>query len=405
MGIKAKLAQLQTQSGCHHPAPTSPKDSDLHRRLDQVQRKRIQAASSSNQITCQALAQQLKGHEISDGVIELQQRYSLHRQFGHHKLSLLDYSLQLPEEVGEPHKRQVYIDTETTGLSGGSGTLAFLIGLAVVEHDALVVTQYLLTRFVGEAAMLTSFAQMLKYDDRLVSYNGKCFDLPLLITRYRMQGKAHHLETLAHLDLLHPVRRLYAKCWPDCRLQTLEQRLLGLQRCHDLPGAEAPGAWADYLRYGKADKLVRVVEHNRQDLLSLALAHAVLVRAMEQPERYKVDLVGLAQWLSKSNPQAAYRLLNTTHQPLDDRGKRLLGVLAKRLGDWTLAVGIWEALSYQGCHKALEELAKYHEHVSRNLTMAQYYCKQLPPGTDQARRLARIEIKLQRQTQAYSIRR
>jgi uncharacterized protein len=266
-----------------------------------------------------------------------------------------------------------------------------------VERDTLVVTQYLITRFAGEAAMLTAFARVLTADDRLVSYNGKSFDLPLMITRYRMQGQAHPFDGLPHLDLLHPVRRLFSKRWADCRLMTLEQQLLGFRRQHDLPGSEAPAAWGDYVRQGRAEQLIRVVEHNRQDIVSLALGHAVLVHAVETPEVHRVDIAALAHWLSEFDRARAYTLLKSTPQPLDHRGKRLLGQLARRAEEWVLAVSLWEELASQGCRDSAEQLAKYHEYVSQDLEVARRYCQQLKPGSDQERRLKRIEEKQYRQ--------
>ncbi len=370
----------------------------MKRRLDRIRLDRLSPPPQIDAKSAEeSLAQRLKGYLIADGVIRIEQRLSLDGRLGRHPLSLMRNAEQLPGEGREAHLRQLYIDTETTGLSGGSGTLAFLIGVAVVERDALVVTQYLITRFAGEAGMLTAFARMLTSDDRLVSYNGKSFDLPLMITRYRMQGVPHPFDGTLHLDLLHPVRRLFNRRWPDCRLTTLEQRLLGFTRRNDLPGSEAPAAWTDYVRQGRVEKLVRVVEHNRQDIVSLALAHAVLIQAVEAPECHGVDIVALARWIAKYDETKAYTMLNSTTQPLDDRGRRLLGHLARRAGDWMRAVPIWEQLAALGCEDSMEQLAKYHEHISRDFEVARRYCEQLKPDAKQSRRLQRIEEKRYRQ--------
>lgn len=402
MSLKSKLSRLRGQTGADRESPpTASAGSDLQRRLAGISAERIAAGprhSHPEKIAEETLAQRLRGYRIAEGVIQIQQRLPLDGRLGRHPLIMLRNPLRLPGEGREAHLRQVYIDTETTGLSGGSGTLVFLVGLAAVERDALVVTQYLLTRFAGEASMLTAFARALTADDRLVSYNGKSFDLPLLLTRYRMQGEIHPFEGLPHLDLLHPVRRLFNGRWPDCRLMTLEERLLGFRRKHDLPGSEAPAAWVDYLRQGRAEKLIRVVEHNRQDILSLALAHAVLVRAIEEPEAHEVDMVALARWLSVFDRAQAYALLKASAQPLGDRGKRLLGQLARGVKDWSLAVALWEELARRGCRDSAEQLAKYHEHVSRDLAVARRYCEQMIPGIRQTRRLRRIEAKQCRQT-------
>jgi hypothetical protein len=290
--------------------------------------------------------------------------------------------------------RGVYIDTETTGLSGGSGTLAFLIGSAVVEDGAIELKQYLLTRFSGETAALAAFADTLKPADRLVSYNGKSYDLPLLIARCRMQGLAHPFAGLPHLDLLHPVRRLFARRWPDCRLQTLENRLLGFSRVGDLPGSEAPAAWFHYLRGGHGGPLVKVVEHNRQDILSLAAAHRALAHAIDRPLAFDTDLHALARWLAEADEAAARALLQAHADNLCDDGRRLLGRLLRRAGKWRQAVALWERLAAAGCTDSIECLAKYHEHVSKDLAAARRCCARLPDAADREHRRRRLERKL-----------
>ena len=118
--------------------------------------------------------------------------------------------------------------------------------------------------------MLRTFAEWLNEDTVLVSYNGKCYDAPLLATRYRLARLPNPLVGLGHLDLLHPVRRQWKHQWENCRLVTAERQLLGVVREDDLPGSEAPAAWLTYLRGGSARNLRRVLAHNAQDLKSLA---------------------------------------------------------------------------------------------------------------------------------------
>jgi uncharacterized protein YprB with RNaseH-like and TPR domain len=168
-----------------------------------------------------------------------------------------------------------FFDTETTGLAGGTGTRAFQIGVGDWHAGAFRVRQLTLTTLGGEAAMLDAFARWLDPDTLLVSYNGRSYDAPLLTTRFRLARRASPLPALAHLDLLHPVRRRYRGIWANCRLATVERELLGIVREDDLPGSEAPRAWRDYLRGGSARDLRRVAAHNRQDLVSLA---ALLLR-------------------------------------------------------------------------------------------------------------------------------
>lgn len=160
-------------------------------------------------------------------------------------------------------------DTETTGLAGGTGTRAFMIGAADWRDGGLRIRQLCITRLAAEEAMLRAFAGWLDEDTALVSYNGKSYDRPLLSTRYRLARLPDPVLERRHIDLLHPVRRRYRGVWANCRLATVERELLGVLREDDLPGSEAPGAWLAYLRGGSASKLRRVGLHNAQDLRSL----------------------------------------------------------------------------------------------------------------------------------------
>lgn len=174
----------------------------------------------------------------------------------------------LPQRVAA--SRLVLFDTETTGLSGGTGTRAFMVGLARFEADGLAITQFTTATMAAEASMLRAVLGALGEDAVLVSYNGKSYDRPLLGTRLRLARLADPLSRLPHLDLLHATRRRLRGTLPDCRLSTVERRWLGIVRDDDLPGSEAPAAWLHYLRGGSAAPLRRVGEHNAQDLASLA---------------------------------------------------------------------------------------------------------------------------------------
>ncbi|KAA2284110.1 ribonuclease H-like domain-containing protein [Arenimonas fontis] len=160
-------------------------------------------------------------------------------------------------------------DTETTGLAGGTGTRAFMIGAADLADGRLRIRQLLITSIAAETAMLETFARWLRPDTVLVSFNGRSYDAPLLKTRYRLARLPCPITPLAHLDLLHPARRRWRDRWENCRLATLERQVLGLVREDDLPGSEAPRAWRDWLRGGSATDLSRVLRHNRTDVRSL----------------------------------------------------------------------------------------------------------------------------------------
>ena len=180
------------------------------------------------------------------------------------------------------HSRLLHFDTETTGLAGGTGTRAWMIGVADWLADGRFRIRQLTTATMGaESAMLRTFALWLAPDTVLVSYNGKCYDAPLLKTRYRLARLPDPFSGLGHLDLLHPVRRQWKGIWENCRLATAERELLGVVREDDLPGSEAPAAWLSYLRGGSAGNLRRVLVHNSQDLRSIA---GVLLHLAQWPQ-------------------------------------------------------------------------------------------------------------------------
>jgi uncharacterized protein YprB with RNaseH-like and TPR domain len=180
----------------------------------------------------------------------------------------------------------LFFDTETTGLAGGTGTRAFQIGAAdwhvdPLHGDGLRVRQLLITTLAAETAMLRAFAGWLSPRTVLSSYNGRCYDAPLLKTRYRLARLPCPVTPLDHVDLLFPTRRRYRGVWENCRLATIERELLGIVREDDLPGAQAPAAWLSFLRGGPSTLLRRVCAHNHQDVVTLARLMLRLVQATD----------------------------------------------------------------------------------------------------------------------------
>ena len=164
----------------------------------------------------------------------------------------------------------LFFDTETTGLAGGTGTRAFMVGAADWCRNRLRIRQLTITTTAAEPAMLDILASWVHPQSVLCSYNGKSFDAPLLATRYRLARRSHPLTGLRHVDLLYPTRRRYKGVYENCRLATIERQVLKIVREDDLPGAEAPGAWLSYLRGGDSSLLRRVFDHNRQDVITLS---------------------------------------------------------------------------------------------------------------------------------------
>ena len=163
----------------------------------------------------------------------------------------------------------LFFDTETTGLAGGTGTRAFMVGVSQWQGDRLRIRQLTIASPAAEVAMLDTLATWVTPATILCSYNGKCYDAPLLATRYRLARRAQPFAGLRHVDLLYPTRRRYRGVYENCRLATIERRVLRIVREDDLPGAEAPAAWLGYLRGADAGLLRRVLAHNRQDVVTL----------------------------------------------------------------------------------------------------------------------------------------
>jgi uncharacterized protein YprB with RNaseH-like and TPR domain len=179
-----------------------------------------------------------------------------------------------------PSRKTVFIDLETTGLSGGAGTVAFLVGCGYFDMGAFQVRQFLLTSHSGERALLSAVAEFFDEADLIVTYNGKTFDVPVMETRWLFHRMEMPLDGVPHFDMLHSARRLWKKqdTDPCCRLATLERRLFDVRRVGDVPGMDIPSRFFGFVRSGDPRPLEPVLEHNRIDLVSLA---AVTARALQ----------------------------------------------------------------------------------------------------------------------------
>ena len=212
---------------------------------------------------------EVPGQEIAPGLRLITTHLPLHAPS-----TSLSLAFAKREDAIDP-RALLFFDTETTGLAGGTGTRAFMIGAADwhcddAHGDGLRIRQLLITTMAAESAMLELFASWLTPHTVLSSYNGRCYDAPLLKTRYRLARMRDPLAGLDHVDLLFPTRRRYRGVWENCRLATVERELLRILREDDLPGSQAPAAWLAYLRGGAATNLRRVAAHNHQDVVTLS---------------------------------------------------------------------------------------------------------------------------------------
>jgi len=267
-------------------------------------------------------------------------------------------------------------DTETTGLAGGAGTAAFLIGVGFVEGDRFVVRQYFMRDYDEEPALLHALAELLASFPFLVTYNGKAFDVPLLESRYRLNRTPFPAATAHHLDLLPPARRLWKLRLESCRLQSLESALLGMRRAGDVPGEEIPRIYFEYLRSRDARGIARVLQHNRLDVLSLAALSAVACQWVhdEGPDdprdAYSLGRVFERARLYERSDEQYRRALGDEVGPLRTAALLRLAARAKRAGDHSSACDLWEQAAAGGSWLALRELAVHHEHRTRDLDAA-----------------------------------
>ena len=277
-----------------------------------------------------------------------------------------------------------FLDTETTGLAGGTGTYAFLVGVGSIDPAGFRLRQFFMRDYGEEASLLWRLSEHLAQFDVLITYNGKAYDQPLLETRYRMaRAPQHPFDRMQHLDLLFGARRLWKLRLESCRLVDLETQILGVERQGDLPGEMIPYCYFEYLRTRQAFRLVPIFHHNALDILSLACLTAIVPFAFRQPEgaalRHGADFVGLARWLLQAGrlEEALPLFRRAVEMGLPDGllFKTLwdIGVVEKRLGreDAALAAVTELAESRNPYHlRALEELAKHYEHRARDYTAA-----------------------------------
>ena len=276
-------------------------------------------------------------------------------------------------------RRLLFLDTETTGLAGGTGTYAFLVGAGFIEDDRLVIVQHFMRDLDEEGPLLAALAPLLARASAIVTFNGSGFDVPLLETRFVL-GRRRWPATLLHLDLMHPARRVWAARFADCRLSTLEQEVLGHRREGDVPGSMIPSLYFDFLRRRRAGPLARVFRHNADDVLSLIALLGWLGHALTHGEHGvgdPFDLVGVARLWERFDPERAvgcYRaaLAVGLPAPAAHAVRLRLASWEKRWFRWDAACALWEEAASAPSFdpRPWEELAKYHEHRARDAAAA-----------------------------------
>ncbi len=353
-------------------------------------------------------------------------------------LRLLDPTLPPADGCGE---RTLFVDLETTGLSGGAGTVAFLVGCGWFDMGAFQVRQFLLTSYASERALLDAVASCFEAASLLVTYNGKTFDVPVMETRWMFHRMRMPLESIRHFDMLHPARRLWRAREGaadneegGCRLGTLERVLCDVMRVGDVPGMEIPGRYFKFLRSGDARPLEPVLEHNRLDLISLAAVCAHAVQLVEQGHgrcRDSAEALALGKVYERAGCRERAidvfkRAAEDPGAPIDVRAEAIyrLGLRLRRDRRYAEAADCWRRLLQLKAGRfgrrstllaplreyAVQALAIHHEHRERDYEGAKELTLQLldesdewlRPRTDATKhRLARLEKKIAKKNDSH----
>lgn len=309
----------------------------------------------------------------------------------------------------------LFLDTETTGLAGGAGTLAFLVGVGYFDGDgpipgSFVVDQYFLSDPAREAAMLAHLDGLLASRSHLVTFNGRAFDVPLLQMRYTQSRIAPSFDDLRHLDLLVPARRVWRGALSSCSLGSLEFHLLGVHRDQlDIPGFLIPQIYREYLQTGDLRDIERVMYHNLLDVLSMVTLAARLREVFTHPASATEHLALARQHEANGEFDAAVAAYRTAsagadaaHRPAGARATQRLATMLKRLKRNEEAIEYWEVLADAGDIQALLELSKHYEWTAGDPALAldlaarAYVAAATAPERDAiAHRLRRLRRKLE----------
>ncbi len=282
-------------------------------------------------------------------------------------------SAKLPEQF-DPRKI-LYLDTETTGL-GGSGTVAFLVGLGYLTDKGFEVHQFLMRDYPEEPALLRHVAAGLERFDVLCTFNGASFDIPLLESRFLMNRMQRACLDKPHIDLLHLSRRLWKLRLKRCNLGRLEEVILGKPREDDLPGSEVPQRYFTYLRTGQESLLTDILEHNAQDIASLCVLLNHMADLYEHPERirFSEDVYSMGRALeAQKHLEDARRCYTLARRGrMSGEASAALAGSWRRAGNRMEAARIWQEMIRlrQGGVRPYIEMAKYEEHVRKDIPAA-----------------------------------
>jgi uncharacterized protein YprB with RNaseH-like and TPR domain len=325
-------------------------------------------------------------HGVHYETERLYERQRRHGSVGIVDLEDLSHNLLDPISNGQirgiPPDKWCFLDTETTGLAGGSGTYAFLVGVGRITSQGFRVRQFFMRDFDEEASSLSALSEHLKQFQVLITYNGRTYDQPLLETRFRMVRQRPPFSSLEHLDLLFGARRLWNLRFDSCRLVELENQILGVERQGDLPGELIPYVYFEYVRTHEIFRLMPIFHHNAIDILSLACLTAIVPRAFQPGNAefsHGAEMIGLARWWRQAeqheNALALFRQAIDKNLSDDLLFRTLwdIAALEKKLGREHAALPVLTDLAASRNPwraAAFVELAKYYERRERNYALA-----------------------------------
>lgn len=307
--------------------------------------------------------------------------------------------------------RMLFVDLETTGLAGGAGTYAFLVGCGWFDGPTFRVRQFFLSAFGAERVLLDAVTELAGSAGTVVTYNGKSFDLPLIETRYLLHRMTTPFAGMPHVDMLHSARRLWRDEQEGCRLMELEAALFGHEREGDVPGFEIPARYFNFVRSGDARPLEPVLEHNRLDLLSLALVTAKAAQMLDEgpvAARTAREAFGMGRLFERGQfvGEASACYWRGAELPGDvvthGENLRAYAVLARRQRRFADAADAWRrVLALHRCpphiaREATEALAVHHEHRIRDLETARQFALQALPLQGSAARREALQHRLAR---------
>jgi len=407
MDLKERLDRLTSiaKSTPTHPSPLEGEGEgggDLRQRLDRL----LEPKKIYRKKVILPIEELVNGEVIStpDGEsFQVKEYFPSHFRYGEMALAeVLDiptypaHLISKDERLKELDLRKaLFLDTETTGLAGGTGTFAFMIGLGFFEGDGFLVHQFFMRDYSEERASLSLLKGLLESFQFLITFNGRLYDIPLLETRFILSRLPSKIKEMPNFDLLYPSRRIWKGAYDNCRLITLESQLLGMERGDDVPSEWIPYLYFDYLQTGDASKIYRVFYHNQMDILSMvALAGRIHLtyhdpQAAQPRKGIEHFALGRLFWEHRY-PEKAISCFEIALKRCDENLSwevmRWLSMALKKTGQGEKARSLWEEMvtwPYQKDTFPYIELAKYHEHRLKDFDRAVAYVEkaleQIPP--------------------------